>query len=155
MTAWRGQCIFNEADLKIAFGFLTDEERQVICPFLDVRECEAKATLMRENETSNYLGFLTGGRLAVKKETDFKGKYIILAILEEGTVVGETEILGHGPRSSSVVAVEKSRLLTLTDDSFNQLLEEFPFLGIKLLKRIIYILSLRLRQAGERLSQLL
>ena len=134
---------------------MTHEERLGICPYLQVKVCPDKAVLMEENEASDYLGFLAEGRLAVKKETDFKGKYIILAILEKGTVVGETEILGHGPRSSTVMAVEESRLLTLTDESFDLLLKEAPPLGIKLLKRIVYIMSLRLRKAGERLSQLL
>jgi CRP/FNR family cyclic AMP-dependent transcriptional regulator len=155
MTSPAIGCGFSDTDLEAAFGFLTYDERRGICPYLELKVCPAKAVLMRENEASNYLGFLAGGRLAVKKETGFKGKYIILAILEKGTVVGESEILGHGPRSSTVVAVEECRLLTLTDDSFNRMLREDPFLGIKLLKRIVYILSLRLRKAGERLSQLL
>lgn len=155
MTSHEIGCGFSDTDLEAAFGFLTDDERQGICPYIELKVCPAKAVLMQENEASNYLGFLVEGRLAVKKETGFKGKYIILAILEQGSVVGETEILAHGPRSSTVVAVEDCRLLTLTDDSFNRLLRDDPPLGIKLLKRIVYVLSLRLRKAGERLSQLL
>jgi len=155
MTQQENGCGFSEKDLETAFGFLTHEERRGVCPYLQTKVFPAKAVLMEENEASNYLGFLAEGRLAVKKETGFKGKYIILAILEKGTVVGETEILGHGPRSSTVVAVEESRLLTLTDESFDLLLKEDPPLGIKLLKRIVYVISLRLRKAGERLSQLL
>jgi len=155
MTSQEIGCGFSDTDLEAAFGFLSADERRRICPYIELKVCPAKAVLMRENEASNYLGFLAGGRLAVKKETGFKGKYIILAILEQGTVVGESEILGHGPRSSTVIAVEECRLLTLTDDSFNQLLREDPPLGIKLLKRIVYIMSLRLRKAGERLSKLL
>ena len=155
MTQQESGCGFSDKDLEAAFGFLTHEERRGICPYLQIRVYPAKEVLMEENEISNYMGFLVEGRLAVKKETDFKGKYIILAILEKGTVVGETEILGHGPRSSTVVAVEECRLLTLTDESFDLMLQEKPPLGIKLLKRIVYIMSLRLRKAGERLSQLL
>jgi CRP/FNR family cyclic AMP-dependent transcriptional regulator len=155
MTQQENSCGFSDKDLETAFGFLTREERLGLCPYLQIKVCPAKMVLMEENDASDYLGFLAEGRLAVKKETDFKGKYIILAILEKGTVVGETEILGHGPRSSTVVAVEESRLLTLTDESFDLLLNEEPPLGIKLLKRIVYIMSLRLRKAGERLSQLL
>ena len=155
MTPSEVSCGISDTDLEAAFGFLTHEERRGICPYLELKVCPAKAVLMHENEASNYLGFVAGGRLAVKKETGFKGKYIVLAILEKGTVVGESEILGHGPRSSTVVAVEECRLLTLTDDSFNLLHHQDPPLGIKLLKRIVYILSLRLRKAGERLSQLL
>jgi CRP/FNR family cyclic AMP-dependent transcriptional regulator len=155
MTPQENGCGFSEEDLEAAFSFLTHEERLGVCPYLQIMAFPAKAVLMEENEASNYLGFLAEGRLAVKKETGFKGKYIILAILEKGTIVGETEILGHGPRSSTVVAVEDCRLLTLTDESFDLLLKEDPPLGIKLLKRILYIMSLRLRKAGERLSQLL
>ena len=155
MTPQENGCGFSDKDLETAFGFLTHEERRGICPYLQSKVCPAKAVLMEENETSNYLGFLADGRLAVKKETGFKGKYIILAILEKGTIVGETEILGHGPRSATVVAVEDSRLLTLTDESFDLLLKEDPPLGIKLLKRILNVITLRLRKAGERLSQLL
>jgi CRP/FNR family cyclic AMP-dependent transcriptional regulator len=154
MAVESGPSVFEE-DLNNCFGFLIEAERKEIGSYLQVKLCAAKETLMRENETSNYLAFLAQGRLAVRKETDFQGKYIILAMLEQGTVVGETEILGHGPRSTTVVAVEDCRLLTLTDECFDRLLDDNPALGIKLLKRIIYIMSLRLRKAGERLSQLL
>lgn len=149
------ECRFSEEDLNAAFGFLAPHERLEICSYLTLMECPAKSVLMKENEISDYMAFLARGRLAVRKETGFAGKYIVLALLERGTVVGETEILGHGPRSSTVVAVEDSRLLAMTDANLERLCEEHPSLGFKLLKRIIYILSLRLRKAGERLSQLL
>ncbi len=155
MTDVQIECRFSEEDLDAAFGFLSYEERQQICPYLTYKEYPAKSVIMRENESSDFMGFLARGRLAVKKETGFTGKYIVLAMLEHGTVVGETEIMGHGPRASTVVAVEDSVILAMTESSLDRLFTEQPVLGYKILKRIIYIISLRLRKAGERLSQLL
>lgn len=142
-------------DVGTVFSFLAEEEMGALCGYLFLKDYEAGAILMEKGDPGDYLGFLVSGKLAVKKETEFPGKYVIVAILESGAMVGETAVVEQGPRSSTVKAIENSRLLILTSDNMEKLSKDNPALGIKILKRILHILKLRLRQGGERLSKVL
>jgi CRP/FNR family transcriptional regulator len=142
-------------DIKKAFSFLSTEEVGVLCPYLELREWEQDATVMKEGVVEDYMAFLIKGKLAVKRRTGYWGKHIIVAILDQGTLVGEGAFIDVGPRSTTVVAMEKCRLLILTAQKMNDLILNRPMLAIKLMKHMIHIISMRLRKAGDRISELL
>jgi len=147
--------LLSQAELGAVFSFLEPDEVRALCPYLELRQWPAGAFVMRKGEAGDYMGFLVEGKLAVKKETGFPGKYILVAILERGTMVGEISVILRWPRSATIVAMDESRLLTLSSENMEALTKNNPALSIKLLKRILYVMSLRLRQAGDRLSELL
>lgn len=142
-------------DYEEIFPFLTPEESELFCSYLDVREWPVDGVLMRDGEPGAFMGFLVEGKLAVKKETSFPGKQTLVALLERGSMVGEIAVVDPSPRNATVIAAEKSKLLILTQEGLEKLLEENHELGVKLLKRIIHILGSRLRKASERLALLL
>jgi CRP/FNR family cyclic AMP-dependent transcriptional regulator len=148
-------CNPQAEDVKNAFNFLTAEEIQELCPYLELKEWPADAVVMQEGEHEDYMGFVTEGRLAVKKKTGYWGKHIIIAILDKGTMVGEGAFIDEGPRSTTIVAMEHTRLLTLAASKMDELIINRPMLAIKLMKRILHIISVRLRKAGDRISELL
>lgn len=148
-------CSAQAEDIKKVFNFLSSEEIEEICPYLELREWQADAVVMKEGEFENYMGFVTEGKLAVKKETGFWGKHIIIGLLDKGTMVGEGAFIDQGPRSTTVVAMEATKILILEVPKMDELIEDKPMLAIKLMKRILYILSVRLRKAGDRISELL
>ncbi len=148
-------CDPQAEDIKKAFNFLSAEEIQQLCPYLELREWAADAVVMQEGEVEDYMGFVTEGKLAVKKKTGYWGKNIIIAILDKGTMVGEGALIDEGPRSTTIVAMEQTRILTLGARKMDELILNRPLLAIKLMKRILHIISLRLRKAGDRISELL
>lgn len=148
-------CDPQAEDIKKAFSFLSTEEVGDLCPYLELREWERDATVMKEGVVENYMGFLIEGKLAVKKMTDYWGKHIIIALLDKGSLVGEGAFIDKGPRSTTIVAMEKSRLLILRAPKMNDLILNKPMLAIKLLKHMLHIISLRLQKAGDRISELL
>lgn len=154
-TAKCTYCDPQAEDVKNAFSFLATEEVGDLCPYLELREWEQDATVMEEGVVEDYMGFLLQGRLAVKRRTGYWGKHIIIAILDKGTLVGEGAFIDTGPRSTTVVAMERSRLLVLTATKMNELILNRPMLAIKLMKHMLHIISLRLRKAGDRISELL
>jgi CRP-like cAMP-binding protein len=79
----------------------------------------------------------------------------LIAILDRGAMVGEISAVDRGLRTATVAAMEDASLLILTCDALERLIAEKPALGVKLLKRIIHVLSLRQRRAYDRLSALL
>ncbi|UCE93221.1 MAG: cyclic nucleotide-binding domain-containing protein [Flavobacteriaceae bacterium] len=142
-------------DVKKAFSFLSDEDIEVLSKYLEMREWESDAVVMSEGGSDDYVGFLIEGKLAVKKKTGYWDKHIIIAILEKGTMVGEGAFIDSKPRSSTVIAMEPCRILTISVEKMDELVLDNPPLAIKLMKRLLYIVSIRLRKAGERISELL
>jgi len=148
-------CDPQAEDIKKAFSFLSTEEVGMLCPYLELKEWERDATVMKEGVVEDYMGFLIEGRLAVKKLTGYWGKHIIIAILDKGSLVGEGAFIDTGPRSTTIVAMDKCRLLILTAQKMNDLILNRPMLAVKLLKHMLHIISLRLKKAGDRIAELL
>ncbi len=148
-------CDPQAEDVRRAFNFFTTDEVGQLCPYLELREWNTNAIVMQEGEFEDYMGFVVEGKLAVKKHTGYWGKQIIIAVLDKGTMVGEGAFIDQGPRSNTIVAMENCRLLVLTAQKMDDLILNRPMLAIKLMKHMLHIISVRLRKAGDRISDLL
>lgn len=151
-------CIYCDPqaeDIKKAFNFLSSEEVGILCPYLELREWEKDATVMKQGEFEDYMGFVIEGKLAVKKHTGYWDKHIVIAILDKGSMVGEGAFIDQGPRSNTILAMEKCRMLILSSSKMNDLILNSPMIAIKLMKHMLHIISVRLRKAGDRISEVL
>lgn len=148
-------CDARAEDISRAFSFLTKGEIEELCAYLELREWQADALVMKEGAHEDYVGFLIEGKMAVKRKTGYWDKHIIIALLEKGAMVGEGAFIESGPRSNDVIAVEPVKLLTLTASKMNELIANNPMLAIKLMRRMMFIMSVRLRKASDRISELL
>jgi len=148
-------CDAEREDVRTAFSFLSTEEIEELCPYLELREWKADEVVMKQGAEEDYVGFLIEGKLAVKKKTGYWDKHIIIAILENGAMVGEGAFIDSGPRSNDVIAMEPSRLLTLSASKMDELTRKNSLLAVKLMKRMLFIMSKRLRKASDRISELL
>jgi CRP-like cAMP-binding protein len=71
--------------------------------------------------------------------------------MTKGAILGELALFDSQPRSATVEATRKTELLVLRKGALDTFIEDYPALGIKILKGISRVLSLRLRQLEERL----
>ncbi len=142
-------CTFRN---EIPFSFLSEEDFRKIACFFESVSYPAHTVIFREGDPAEFIGFVMSGKLEVKKQTEFKGNQLIIAILTKGAPVGELSIFDEHARSATVEAVEDTSILMLRNDAFERLLKEFPDIGIKILKGFIRTLSLRLRKMTERLT---
>ncbi|MBU4119064.1 MAG: cyclic nucleotide-binding domain-containing protein [Proteobacteria bacterium] len=110
---------------------------------------------MKNGDPGDFMGFLVEGKLAVKMEAIFPDKFILVAVLERGSMVGEVSVVEEGYRHATVVAMEKSHLLILSRENMELMLKQAPSLGLKIFRRIIHVLGHRLGKASDRLSRLL
>ena len=148
-------CDAQTEDIRKAFNFLSAEETEELCSYLELREWQTDAVVMKEGAAEDYVGFLIEGKLAVKKKTGYWDKHIIIAVLEKGTMVGEGAFIDSGPRSNDVIAMEPSKILVLSAPKMDELILKNPLLSVKLMQRMLFIMSIRLRKAGERIAELL
>jgi CRP-like cAMP-binding protein len=142
-------CTFRD---DVTFSFLSEEDFRKIACFFESATYPAHTIIFREGDPADFIGFVLSGKLEVKKQTEFKGNQLIIAILTKGALVGELSIFDEHTRSATVEAVEETSILILRNDAFDALLREYPEIGIKILKGFIRILSLRLRKTTDRLT---
>jgi CRP-like cAMP-binding protein len=94
------------------------------------------------------------GRVNVVKE-DGEGHKKVLAAIAKGKAFGEMTLFDGEPRSASIVAEETTTLLVLTREKLQQLVEDHPRLGSRLLFKVGKIVSQRLRMTTGQLVDLL
>lgn len=135
-----------------SFSFLEPEDLPVLAPYFECRQVAAGEILWEEGGACDYLVFIIDGRLEIKKETEFKGKQVIVGVYGRGNVAGELCLLDGSPRAVTVAALEDASLLLITRDRFEALLQEHPILGVKLLKGMLLAVSVRLRKSFDRLA---
>jgi CRP-like cAMP-binding protein len=131
---------------------LDDKEIKTVAPCFDLVEYPAGSIIFSEGDIGNFMGFIISGKLEVKKQTEFKGKQIILALLGKGSFVGELSTFDKYTRSATVIALEDSKIIILRRETLETLLQDYPQTAIKMLQGIIQILSIRLRKSTERLA---
>ncbi|MGD1996973.1 MAG: ATP-binding protein [Anaerolineae bacterium] len=102
------------------------------------KELPAGAILLRQGSLSDGAYYLKQGRLGVyreERETSFH-----LAEIEPGEFVGELGATTGRSRTATVKAEEESRVIHISDDDFNRVLNEAPGLAAE----IVHLLAKRL-----------
>lgn len=142
------QCVQQASNL---FHYFAQDELGDIPGYFSLRKVSAGDTVWHEGDSCDYMIFIAAGHLEVKKETEFKGRQITLGVYGPGSIAGELCMLDQKPRAVTASAIEDASLIVLTSHRFDRLLEEYPALGIKLLKGMLLSTSSRLRQSFDRL----
>jgi CRP-like cAMP-binding protein len=136
------------------FSELTEQEIGLISPLFDQKNYAAESFLFREGEPSTFICFVVTGKLEITKETDIQDHPIMLGTLSTGSFTGETALLeGSHTRAVSVSAIEDSEVLILGKNDLEHITREYPETGVKLLKELARILTIRLLKAIERISR--
>ena len=78
------------------------------------------------------------------------GREVILAMLNEGEFFGEMSLLDGESRSANVIALEKTKVLTLDRNDFIEVVNDYPQIAVQLLKE----LARRLRKSDRQIASL-
>jgi len=149
------ECLAPLDDLKICFPGFEESDIELLCSYLECRQVPAGETVLQQGDAGDFMGFLVKGKMVVKKETQFPGKHILLAILEDGSMFGEISLASVTTRYASVTTVKESTTLILKHDNAKKFFDENPKLGIKLMKNILGVVGIRLKKSSTRLAELL
>jgi len=88
------------------------------------RDFEAGAVVISEGDTGLGLFVVVSGRIEVSKRTG--DETVRLAVMERGDLLGEMALIDDQPRSASAVALEPTRCLLITRNSFQTLTSKDP-----------------------------
>ncbi len=134
------------------FNELNFSDLQVIARHMHYSEVEAGDVVFLEGERGHYVCFVVEGSLEVAKAAA-AGPRTVLTTLSRGQSIGEMALIDEAPRSATVTALSKSRLLMLFRQDFEAILEQHPAIGISMLKGIARLLSSNLRRTSDLLAE--
>lgn len=125
------------------------------------REFRARTLLVSEGERSDGLYIILQGRVRVFV-SDAAGREAVLSILGPGECFGEIA-LDEGPRSASVMTLERCRMLAVPRAEVEQFLERNPAFALHVIRHLIArirtltesVRSLALMDAYGRVARLL
>ncbi|MEN6616765.1 MAG: cyclic nucleotide-binding domain-containing protein, partial [Syntrophorhabdus sp.] len=102
---------------------LTREDIENLAHYLYVAEAEADEKIFNEGAIEPYMCFVSEGLVQITKE-DSKKNIKTICDIGPGRSLGEMSIIDGLPRSASAKAVEKTKVLVLTRDNFNTLVND-------------------------------
>jgi hypothetical protein len=121
------------------FDGLDDEQAQRCLRKSTILDCRVGDRILKAGNTAQNLYVLLGGAVEVRAGDE------VLATIEPGEVFGEIAFLLGRPRTADVYAVtEGTRVLSLSESSLNQLIDDDPGVAAKLLLNVSRMLCWRL-----------
>ena len=143
-------CVRNIA----IFCDLGASDLELITKFMHVSRVDKGGIVFKEGDPGDYVCFVIEGTVEVLKATD-QGNDRQIAELGAGSSIGEMAVVGKFLRSATVRSQNDATLLTLTRDRFNQICNDYPWIGVKMLRAIAQLLSEHLKKTSENLSELM
>lgn len=133
---------------------LTPEETDTLGARMPLLRARAGQVLIHEGETGDWMLLVLAGTVDVVKTND-EGKLSRLAVIAQGTAVGEMSMLDAAPRNATCRAIEDVEAGLLTRTMIAHLIQDHPAIGAKLLVKLTQLLAQRLRNTSSRLVKLL
>ena len=135
------------------FDSLNYEEIQEIEKRLILKNLDKGALIYKQGSPGRSVCFVVQGELSVIKRADDGD--VNIATVGKGESVGEIAIIDGLTRSADVLAITEASVLILKQDDFDNLVEEQPAIGVKVLKTLAKSLSRTLRDRSEVLARLM
>ena len=134
---------------------LTRPAAEAILSGSATRTLQPGATLFAEGDEGTHLYLVLDGRLQVTCSTDDGNTEVVVGLVGQGAVLGEMGLLGGMVRSASVRANTACRLLEVSGQHLESLIEEGHHAAWILLRAMRTQLVRRLRTVDERVDAVL
>lgn len=134
------------------FKILPESDVATLLTSFEGIRLHAGQELWHEGDPSDLFAYVLSGSLQIKKDTEFKGKQVVVGVMSRGALVGELSFLGETPRPLTVEALEDSLLAVFSRQDYVLLEESRPDLALALVKNMLLAVSRRLQKSYERLA---
>lgn len=134
------------------FKELSRQEIEQIAKYMHGYKAPKGSTLLREGEQDSFLIIISSGKAKVLKD-DGNGNSKEIAIVRKGATLGEMSIIDGFPHSATAITIEDSEVAIITKANLQNITENYPSLGVKLLWQLSVQLSARVRQASGQLVE--
>ena len=131
------------------FWDLNEDELGHIADKMVAKHFENGNYIFLEDTEGEQCFFVLEGSVKVTRLSK-DGREVILAMLNEGDFFGEMSLLDGESRSANVIALEKTKVLTLDRNDFIAVVNDYPQIAVQLLKE----LARRLRKSDRQIASL-
>jgi len=131
------------------FWDLNEDELGHIADKMVAKHFENGNYIFLEDSEGEQCFFVLEGSVKVTRLSK-DGREVILAMLNEGDFFGEMSLLDGESRSANVIALEKTKVLTLDRNDFIAVVNDYPQIAVQLLKE----LARRLRKSDRQIASL-
>jgi CRP-like cAMP-binding protein len=123
------------------FRELSEESLAAIQDVLTEKTYAAGIEVFHQDDPPDALYVIAKGAVRILKRTE-SGSQVEVARLGQADFFGDMGLIETQPRSATVETLEPTKLLAISKDGFDQLLEEDPLISANMMK----VLSQRLRE---------
>ena len=135
------------------FGTLEPGELELFVDKAEYADTPPNSVIIKEDDPGEQLFLILSGKVRVTKRT-YEGIEQILGILETGDFFGEMVLLDRRSRSASVYAHSRVELAKFKHTEVTSIMNDNPRIGLKVLRAFSEVISLRLRNANDKLRSL-
>ena len=132
------------------FDDFAEKDLRLLGPFMRVYVAPAAGVLIREGEPGDFMLFVIAGLVDVTK-TDRWGVIKRIAVVKEGQALGEMSMIDGEARFASCIAIEETTFAYLSRPALQKLINDESRLAAKILMKLVFMLSQRLRQTSLKL----
>ena len=127
------------------FSALSAQECQEVVKRMKRRDFPPQMMVVREGQPGNSMFFITSGQVEVRKKDPNTGIDFLLSEMGPGQNFGEMSLLTGKPRTATVTAVQPTTCAVLEQPDFQNVLMQYPKIGLALTQ----ILAERLEEANK------
>lgn len=124
----------------VLFAKFERADLDLLAHYCSAYRVSAPHVLFKEAEKGHFMAVLLKGRIDITK----LGKYI--TTIRPGRALGEMSLIDGYPCSATAKVVEDAEIAMFTRMQFEQLCTDHPALGLKVMRSLAGLISLRLRQ---------
>jgi cAMP-dependent protein kinase regulator len=124
MDFFKGRVLDTLLALAPLFKPLKPSERAEVRERFQLMVKDKGQAVIKEGDDGDALFLIKDGECEVS--TVSEGKRIALAKLKEGDFFGEVSLITGRPRTATITALTKMRLMKLTKEDFDEICEKFP-----------------------------
>lgn len=128
------------------FNHLSPAELRAAAHYFSIAKIARGEAIFEEGDIGTFMCIVYEGSVSVIKANQNE-EQVEVTTLGHGRAFGEMAVLDGERRSAACIAAEDSVLLTLSKEALDQMLEEYPRIGARIIRAIAVSLSRRLRMA--------
>ena len=117
---------------------LDDTQRVILAEAMEQRDLRQGEVLVEEGRADDHLYVLVSGLLGIIKAAHTHDE-TTLKTIRPGEVAGELSFLDGATRYASLIALADSRVISLSRDTLESMLEENPQLVYRIMRAIVRI----------------
>ena len=114
---------------------------------------EGETALAEGNLKKRTLAIIYSGQFKIVKAiSDMESK--IITTISDGEAYGEMSFFDNLPPCASVISIDDSKVLEISEEAYDALLAEHPKIAIKMNSRLLRTMSGRIRALNEQIASL-